>query len=235
MSELRLVTHNVGSRTGPDTPNSDPDELRDNLARLADHTQAHAVAVQEATRLRRPIPGYSRIAVEWPRHPDDLGCQLLIRDDVRLFRRRILAVDGPWWTGPKHGLRHPPKVFVGAALGVDRHRWDVLSVHRVWTGDGRRNTEAWEHEHDKLTEWLEARARRDEGHRPVVALGDWNGRTTDRWPNSIGQLARAVGGELAMRGIDGALAINVRRVRARELDRLYGSDAHQPVAVTVTA
>lgn len=227
MSELVAVCHNVGSRTGPDTPNSDPGKLRANLGRLARATgHPHAIAVQEAVRLRHTIEGYQRVAIEHPGHPDDLGCQLLVRDDVELVRARMLPVGGPWWTGPRHGLRHPPKVFVGATLAHHGQRWDVLSVHRVWTGRQRRNMDTWRAEHEALVSWATARAGRGQGTRPVLLLGDWNARADDLKP-----LARAVGGQLAMAGIDGALGVNVAQLRAHRLAAVYGSDNHEPVVV----
>lgn len=231
MSELLwLVTHNVGSRTGPDTPNSDPDQLRDNLAQLARDTgHPHVLALQEATRLRRPIHGYQRVAIDFPDHPDDLGCQLLVRDDVDVIRRRLVPVGGPWWTGPKHGLRHPPKVFVGATVAIERQRWDVLSVHRVWTGPHHRNADTWRAERTALMEWIPARAQHDNGHRPVVAAGDWNDRGEAMRP-----LVHATGGQLAMRGIDGALAVHAQ-LRVHKLDSRYGSDGHEPVVARVQA
>lgn len=224
---LRLVTHNVwvGNRG---------DELRANLSRLAEDTSwPHAIAVQEATGLRLAIPGYQRVAVavDELRHPDDLGCQLLLRDDVELVRRRLVPVGGPWWTGPKHGHRHPPKVFVGATVGWAGLRWDLLSVHRVWTGGMRRNMGAWAAEHEALAEWTRARAARADGHRPVVELGDWNGRTSDTGRLSVTGLAAQVDGKLTMRGIDGALAVNATVSGCRELERRYGSDGHHPLVM----
>lgn len=232
MSELVLVTHNVGSRTGPETPNSDPDQLRDNLARLAGDIEPrlpHVLALQEATRLRHAIHGYQRVAIDFPDHPDDLGCQLLVRDDVEVIRRRLVAVGGPWWTGPKHGLRHPPKVFVGATVELRGQRWDVLSVHRVWTGPHHRNADTWRAERDALMSWIPDRAERDHGTRPVITLGDWNDRGDGMAP-----LVRSTGGQLAMRGIDGALGVNCH-LKAHKLDDRYGSDGHEPVVVSATA
>ena len=144
-----------------------------------------------------------------------------------------MPAGGPWCTGPKHGIRHPPKLFVGATIEHGGQRWDLLSIHRCWTGGMRRNTEAWEAEHQALRSWCDARRDRWPG-RPIVLAGDWNGRRADIGRHSIGQLAHQTGGRLTMRGIDGALTIGVATVTARRLTRLYGSDGHRPVAVTAT-
>lgn len=221
--QLRLVTHNV--YVGQPAA-----QLRDNLAELVEATdRPHALALQEAIRLDRGIPGYRRVAVQLELHRDDGGCVLLVRNDVQLVKPRIVQVAGPWWTGPKHGLRHPPKVFVGATLETEGRRWDVLDVHRCWTGRGRRNMDTWRAEHAALVRWLRRRGSVDRGRRPVVALGDWNAGA-----HELDELAQDTGRtcQLAMRGIDGALAINATAA-AHELGRRFGSDGHQPVAVTV--
>lgn len=214
---LRVATHNVWVGQRGTT-------LSRNLHTLAADTHhPHAIAVQEATGLRTPIDGYQRVAVEFPDHPDNLGCQLLVREDVEVHARRLVPVGGPWWTGPKHGLAHPPKVFVGATLGHLGQRWDVLSVHRVWTGPKDRNTDTWKAEHVVLAAWLDARSRRASGTRPVIAVGDWNAR-----PDDLHDLP----GHKTFHGIDGALTLNVAHTTSRELPGRYGSDAHQPIVFT---
>ena len=220
---LRLVTHNlwVGQSNR---------SARRNLGRLAGDTdRPHVLALQEAHRFDGTIPGYRRIGVETKLHRDDGDCVLLVRNDLPVIRPRLVQVGDPWWTGPKHGLRHPPHVFVGATIDHGGHRWDVLSVHRCWTGRGKRNLGAWRAEHTALRRFLRERASRNRGQRPVIALGDWNAGATE-----LEDLAQDVlkPAQLAMRGIDGALVINATAA-ADKLDGRYGSDGHHPVAVTV--
>jgi endonuclease/exonuclease/phosphatase (EEP) superfamily protein YafD len=218
---IRLATHNV--YVGNKHPAAD-------LAKLAkDAARPHAIAVQEARHLTRPPHGYQRVALDEPPHPDHLGTQLLVRDDVPVIRRRVLPCGGPWWTGPKHSLRHPPPIHVGATVEVAGIRWDLLSVHGVWTGPRDRNTDTRRAELRALREWMLARQDRNDGTRPVIPLGDWNARAAD-----LTELAHVTHARIALEGIDGALAVNVAHVSTRELPGRYGSDGHQPVLVTAT-
>lgn len=227
---LRLVTFNVWV-------GQHPKRLRRNLRRLVRQlNHPHVIALQEAKRFRGTIPGYQRLACTEPQHEDDLDCVLLVRNDVAVIHPRIVRVDGPMWRGPKHGLAHAPKVFVGATLEHLGRRWDVLNVHRTWTGRGRHNMASWNAEDTKLHSWLTHRAQRANATRPVIALGDWNGGLADRrYDATVARLAHDVDAQYAFSGIDGALAINVSDVSRRELDDLYGSDGHHPVSIRAWA
>ena len=222
---MRLVSHNVwvGQR---------PRRLRKNLAALARDTgNPLGILTQEAMRLDRAIDGYRRLHAPLPAgHPDDLDMQLLVREDVTIIAPRFVPAGGPWWTGPKHGRKHPPKLFLGATLEHESRRFDVLNVHRCWTGRGRRNMASWRSEHETLTDWLLTRAARDDGTRPVYAIGDWNGNPKDRgYAVTVGELAEDAGAKAAFRGIDGALAINGTVSRFYELEQRFGSDGHNPL------
>lgn len=219
MSVIRVVALNVGGRAD-----------LGQITRLAEDTgHPLGIALQEV-RLDRTIDGYQRVAIgrDEQRHPDDGGMQLLVREDATVIARRLVSVGGPWWIGPK-GDRHPPKIFVGATVEHHDRRLDLLSVHRVWQGPHRRNQPTWDAEHHALREWLLARAERTDGSRPVLALGDWNGRQHDTGTTSITRLAGEVDGALAMAGIDGALALNAH-VAIQELPHRYHPDAHNAIA-----
>lgn len=200
-----------------------------NLAQLArDTDHPHAMALQEARRFTHSIPGYRRVAVDTVLAPDDGDCVLLVRDDVEVVKERQVPVGPPGWIGP-HGDSHPPHIFVGATLETEGRRWDVLDVHRCWGMRHQRNMPTWRAEHAALMRWLRDRASRERGRRPVVALGDWNAGAEDLSPlaHDVGRVC-----QLAMRGVDGALAINATAA-VHELGEKYGSDAHHPVVVTV--
>lgn len=225
-STLRLVTFNmwVGNR--------DP---RQNLMALAfDTNRPHVIALQEARRFNGTIPGYERHDVDEPGNPESDNCVLLIRKEgVQVKRERDIDVKGPAWIGPKHGLKHPPRDFPGITVEVDGQRWDVVNVHRSWTGGLRHNMGSWTAEHRALVSFADRRAQ-FAPNRPLAFVGDWNGRRSDPRRFAMRDLNKSIGGRLLLKGIDGALVRGCRG-RARRLDEKYGSDAHKPVEITLTA
>lgn len=228
-ASLTLVTFN-GWVGNPD--------WRANLTLLANDTdRPHVLALQEAYRFGGTIRGYRRLACS---HRDDNDAQstiVLVRDDVPVTRHRCLHVDGPDWIGPKHGIRHDPRTFRDLTVEVDGTRFDVLAVHRTPGGPQpgiKANAASWAAEDAEIVSWA---TRREARHpdRPQVVIGDHNGRTGDDRPLGIGDLAARLGAVARLRGIDGALVAEAGKVTARKLDGRYGSDAHEPVVVTVTA
>ncbi len=222
---MRVVTFNawVGQ---------EPEDLRSNLLQLCgDLFAPEVIALQEATRFDGTIPGYDRVAAsDRGRHRDASSSVLLVRrKGVRIMRATAVRVNGPSWVGP-HGTVHPPRVYPAVSLLVhnDRkigsaERWRVIDVHR--TPLRHQNREAWAAEEDALARWA---GTPGDSPRPVVMLGDWNGRYSDLRP-----LAKRTGTSVHLRGIDGALLRNCHG-DARRLPERYGSDAHFPVALDLT-
>lgn len=224
---LRAVTFNawVGQ---------DPEQLQANMLQLIHDThEPHVVATQESERLRLPVKGYRVLdAGNYPREEAGM-CKLLVRRDVEVRKLRIIAVPPhpPQWQGPKHDLWHPMRVWIGASLVLDdgEHPWDVLGGHRVPMGDTR-NVAAYATEADTINRYLDRRHER-RPYRPQVLLMDWNASKQANGPGDPARIAARHGGRLAMVAPDGALVINARPTRMRELDSRYGSDNHQPVAL----
>lgn len=227
MSGLRVVTFNVWVGQAPS-------QLRRNLIELANDTgRPHVIALQEAKRFGGTIPGYCRIDSETFRREAKSNVLLVRNADVTVHRYHEVAVQGPMWKGPKHGLEHPPRIFPGTTVEVDDQRWDVLDVHRTPggpTSSVKSNRRAsWAAEDRDLESWLDSRWERHP-ERPALVVGDHNNRVFDRNKLSISDLARRTECNLAVLGIDGALFRNCT-VKARKLDRLYGSDGHRPVVI----
>ncbi len=213
---VRVVTFNVWVGQGGR-------RLRQNLRRMfKDLEYPEIVALQEATGLHRGFFRYRRIAADrFPRREANSNVLLVRRRGVKVIRRLRLAVDGPDWRGPKHGRIHPPRVFIGAIVEVAGQRFDILDVHRAWTG-GEHNLATWRAEHRQLVAWV--RERRE--HRPVILPGDHQ--------RGGGQeLAAALEAEALINGIDGFVTVNADG-RARKATASYGSDGHRPVIGTIT-
>lgn len=228
MAQLRLVTFNGWSGNR---------DWRGNLTDLADDTSMpHVIATQETYRFDGNVPGYERHDITEPGNPRAGNCVLFVRHrGVTICRERDIDVEGPGWVGPKHGIQQPPRDFTGLSILTeeDGQRWDVLNVHRTWTHNLRTNMGAWAAEHRELVDFADRRHRAAPG-RPLVMLGDWNGRKSDPRPLSVSGLAKAIGADVRLRRIDGALTRDCEG-RAKRLPGRYGSDGHHPVLVTLTA
>ena len=225
---MRAVAFNVWS-------GQRPDDLRDNLLDLVEDAELPEVlALQECKNFRGTIHGYRRVALDTG-HRENANTILLVRNTTRILKAKYLRVDGPVWIGPKHGIKHPPRVFpwiVAQDPGGDI--FDIMGIHRTPGGPYphiKVNAESWAAEDRELAAWFARREARAPG-RPRVALGDWNNRTIDLRDLSVRDLAKRVGADLRLKGIDGALVVNATSRRARKLPSLYGSDGHRPVIVT---
>lgn len=224
---MRALIHNIGP--GPADRGPRP-SVRENIEQLIEDTsEPKIVSLQEASEFHGTVKNYTRVAPIGS--PDDENCVILVRNDLRIERLHMVDVDGPDWVGPKHGKVHPPHIFPGVTVfdgspsGHDQY-WVFLNVHRLSNRD--RNPEACRHEMQALTEWALRRPR----HRPLVMNGDWNGRHTDP---DLKQFAVQADLDFNLHGIDGAMTRNVEVLKLNKLSKLYGSDVHEPVLLTMKA
>lgn len=218
------------------------DELPEVLPRvLEDAGSPELVALQEVWDWGGTIPGYRRVAApaeQWP-HRDARSTILLVKRarGIRVLGETFRQVDGPVWHGP-NGVVHPPRLFPRVALSFGDWALEGIGIHRTWVNPNPSphragNLKSWEAEHRELLEWAARRHKRAPG-RALVMLGDHNGRRTDAGRHgtqySLQSLAEHMGGTLELRGIDGAVARDVRVDQLDELDHTYGSD-HHPVSM----
>jgi hypothetical protein len=226
--DLTVVTFNANQRL---------DTLRGNLTRLAEDTgQPHVMALQEVENFGGTVPGYQRVVAEpTPDNREADSCVLLVRRDLRVVRERHLLVKGGAWRWHRE---HPPRVYAAATIEASGRRWEVMGVHRIPGGPLagiKENRQPWAAEHSAIEARVFKRADRA-GH-PQVLAGDWNDRADNAHPLSVASLAERLGGQLVLPkgGIDGAIVIGCRVVHAEKLDDKYGSDAHRPVVITLSA
>lgn len=224
--DARLIIHNI-------YVGQPAEAALANLARLDDRFSPDAFVLQESARLQgRTLRGFETIEDTNPRHRDDGNNRVLVRKGLRIGDvPHLVQVKAPNWRGPKHGLEHPPRLFVGTPMrGEPRgDRFNVLSIHRMPGGPTSRlpgGQANWAAEHDAIVSY----ARQHDGS-PLVLGADWNCRVTNRHPLSVTGLARRIRGVLGVKGIDGVITRGFKRVRVRRLLRRYGSDGHRPVVV----
>lgn len=228
---LEAVTFNVWIGQHPGALRSHVREL------LSDLDWPEVAALQEAHRWDgRRLADYRTVSATDLARPEAAGCRLLVREDVRVIRRRLVRVDAEdgRWYGAKHDRWHAARTFVGATLETDAgDRADVLSAHRC-PNNQHLNRHPYRAEHEALVEWLER--REDRGHDgPVLVLADFNSSRLDPRPRvSVTGLRRRVDGVLGIRGIDGGLVVDGGLRHVRKLPHKYGSDGHRPVALTLT-
>jgi hypothetical protein len=242
-SILPIVTFNAW--IGQDaTDDQDPRDLRDNLIRMINdasdalHARIAAACLQEVWDWEGTIPGYE--AVRAPRdlfrHAEAKSTQWLIleRDD---FRPSFRQVPGKGWIW--NGNHKAPRVFPRVIQHHDGRNWDLTGVHRTPNGPDIHiplNQESWRLEHDMLVRWQNEIAER-RPNRPRALLGDMNAGAREKpgHPQSIANLADAIGARAAMRHIDGGLVAGAEIKRLQRLDGKYGSDGHHPVAMLLVA
>lgn len=225
LAPFRAVTWNAW--IGQDaTDDRDRDDLHDNVEAVLEAAGLPAVlALQEVWDWReRPPLGYRRYQAPRDRfpHQEDRSTQLLVAPGVRVLGHGARRAYGPGWTGPKHGLTKPPRVFPRVTLG-----WpgvgplDVVGVHRTrpaWSRDGV----AYHGEAACLVDWH--RDRPDD--RPQVWLGDWNEGDDSR---DLLSLSRHLEAGIWLRGIDGALVHGLTVAGRRRIPGNFGGDGHRPV------
>lgn len=220
---MRAVTFNAW--VGQDKHHSPGDRhsLYANVMRLLEETEEpEVVSLQEVWGWGERVPGYTRVQAPRDRFPhrEARSTQLLVRKrGTRLLGKGAREAGGTWWTGPKHGLHHPPRVFPRAAF-LDEEEdvaWDVIGLHRTrppWSPGGR----AYAAEHATLVDWAHDRPKG-----PVLLLGDHNGE------EAAADLAKAVGGLYRLRGVDGFVVRGAAVAGHHRVPGEFGGDGHRPV------
>lgn len=226
-ARLRVVSFNAYS-AGNNTK-----EIRDNLIDLAEAAERpEVICVQEGWRHDGEIPGYVRVGDASDATREIGSTFALVRADLTVERSRVHRV-GPGWVW--NGNKRRPREFVDFTVSHDGRRWDFLATHRTPGGPYARiqgNRESWAAEDRAVEAWFKHRDRWAD--RPATCVADHNGRGWDLRPRGIGDLARRVGARLALVGIDGGL-VKAARAKVRRLARKFGSDAHRPVVIDLTA
>jgi hypothetical protein len=208
VSTLDVITWNV-------CVENSADHIQTGLRELA-QSRPHVIALQECYHYRPHLPGYR--VFQLPRRPDEHGLvnedadvAVLIRDDVKVKRHRVIRMKQPW-VGPKAGKKHAPRVFHTFALKVDGKTWKVAAAHWAFPADNA----AAVAEHKRWTaRWLR-------GVRPGALVGDLNQHASPiHGRRSTGQ------------GVDRAVLARCTGV-SRSVAHAYGSD-HHPALITLTA
>jgi hypothetical protein len=212
--------------------------LRGNLRQMLEDTgRPVAVALQEMKGDGLKLAGYTRVQAsrEFHPHQDARSNVLLVRNKgVKILNEGIIDIadydETGWNWGPGDGPRdvhHPPKIFPYARIETEGREWVVLAGHRVVAGFGINKAE-WRAEDRALEDFFDTR-----GRVTTVAAMDWNDSPADREVLGVAHLAKRVGAELEIIGIDGGMIRGADRTHAHKLDEGYGSDGHRPVVITV--
>lgn len=210
---MRIVTHNQYVGNGPAA-------ARSNAMDLIEETDFPTLVPLQESRLARDIPGYTRLAVDRG-HQDNNNCVLLVRKKgVQIKKVHVVRPKG-WWVGPKHGLHHPPRIFIGATIFTEGMFEICLDIHGI--PNRGRNPAAARSEWATLENWANSRM----WGRPLDMVGDWNADDEDE---RLVQFARETHTTPALVHIDGTLHRNhKRRPLIHRLASKFGSDGHRPI------
>lgn len=221
-----------------------------NLGRVVKATgHPVAIVVQEASKWQGKVDGYRSIRATNDENPNlhtqvsqqDMHSSIvLLRDDCRLIKVEARQVpNGAWsWNKPRVG-----RVWVRVVYELDGVIREVWCVHRCPGGPNPgivQNRGAWKAEQAFLLEWV-GRVHGNHPERPIDLGGDWNtwlGKFA-KHPQSVENLARALGARMHLKHIDGFLCIRPdtvgrpKNAKVKKLARKFGSDGHRPVVVTL--
>ena len=177
------------------------------------------VIVEQAYRARRwlrRIKGYQHRQY-WG--PEASGIAVLVRDGIRINRRRKLRMKRTW-VGPKAGRFHQPRVYPALVLIKGAVTFRVLGIHLPT----RNQPVAQDESLRRIVKYF-----REHPNSPIIAAGDWN-----RKANELEATARACDAELLHVGkVDHAIVRGITRPEHGRLPTPAG--AHGWALYTVTA
>lgn len=130
------------------------------------------------------------------------GIKALVRDDVKVLRRKSLVMKRRW-VGPKAGKGHEPRVYLAMLVKIDGLKVWVVDVHLPT----RNCPEAQAESLRRLRKWALRRRR------PVVIAGDFNMPHANvvTWASKVGGFVSILG------SVDFAVSrgLKVRKSRPR--------------------
>lgn len=160
----------------------------------------HAVVLlQQANRLDAKHDGYREVGFRFSF--EARGIKALVRDDVRVIRRKAIIMRRRW-IGPKAGKGHEPRVYLALLVEIDGLRMWVVDVHLPTRNSAKAQAESLR----RLRRWV---ARR---RKPVFVGGDFNLPEAEvtAWANRIGAATSVLG------SVDYAVT---RGLRVQRVDR----------------
>jgi hypothetical protein len=182
------------------------------LDEIASH-KPDAVVLTEAYYWRQDVPGYTTISWSKKNHGAEArDVVVLVRDGVRIKRKRLKKMIRGWW-GPFTGRKREPRRYPVVVLVKDGVTWPLLAAHFPPGGASGgiktrgRNKGAWHESARKAKRWLRRRIQ-------AVLLGDLNENTA-----GVKKHVAPKRGHVAMASnVDGAVAvgasISIRRLNA---------------------
>lgn len=225
MTTLKALTWNVGEagRTAVTTVE----------AMLRTH-KPHVVVITEAYGIHDELDDIVGYQLRQLRKGEGSGIAVLVRDDVRIRRGRLLRMARPW-VGPKLLHPHAPRIFRRLVLQVAGRKVAVDAIHFPPGGPSGgvvtqgRNAPAWRESARRVgSAWRRGLGRSRVGRRLVLArlaVGDFNATAPELEP-----LAREMGAVVcAGSKVDHALIRGMRHVNTIRVLRIT---PHPPLLFT---
>lgn len=163
------------------------------------------VVLSEAYRWRHEISGYQTLKWSKRRHgPEARDLMVLVRDGVKVKRKRLRKMDRRWF-GPFTLRRREPRRYPVVVVKVDGVRWPILAAHLPPGGASGgvrtrgRNKGAWHESARKIKRWLRKRPR-------AVVAGDLN----DNRASVKKHIAPKRGRVVMASNVDGVVAVGAR-------------------------
>lgn len=188
------------------------------LAQIREH-EPDVVIVLQAYRARRFLHGIGGYRHKQFRGGEAKGIAVLVKHGVRIQAHRALRMK-TWWTGPKAGKRHSPRVYPASVLVKGGVAFRVLGIHLPTHNCPGAQDESLK----AVIRWFGQHP-----DAPSIAAGDWN-----REVRELVGTAAACGAQIlsAKTKVDHALT-NVERNSQQRLPTPPG--AHGWSRFTITA
>lgn len=195
-----------------------PDDVKRELMGMVKEHDPEIIGLGEAMRLRGlHIPGYKKFVYERVGNHNldyyNADTTVFVRDDVELESQRWMELK-TWWSGPKHGLRQPPKRYFLSKVKVGKKG----EIWRVSVGHWPFNT-ARPETLQRITNWFEKMRKR-----VAIHVGDLNTRADD-----LASFVRKFGADQTGHGVDRTIFRHCT-AHAKALGK-HGSD-HEAVLFT---
>lgn len=191
-----------------------PEKVRGSLGGLLAAYQPEVAALMEASRLYGHLTGLGYKVVQLkPRasqpgnQPETGNIAILVREDVQIVKRLTQRMR-EFWTGPKHGWPHDPRVNRSVKIRVDGTVWKVKAGHGPFGDEAKAEFQR------RLARWLTRAVTR-----PTVLVLDANMSHSEFRTKVAGPGGAKTGGV----GVDLIAYKNAALLSARNLGK-NGSD-----------
>lgn len=202
-TRLRVFDHNayVGQK---------PEHYRKHLRVMIANEQPDIIVISEAKNLFGHLNGLGyKVHQLKPRNRASANIAVLVREDLKIKKSLVMRMTESW-TGPKAGVKQPPRVYRAVNVKKGPFVWKVGGFHIPFGADSRAES------FDRIKKWF----RNSATGRPTIAVNDFNMKKAE-----VEKQLRGLNVKVEGSGIMLAIYKNCDLIKTKSLG-LMGSDVH---------